>query len=161
MIKMIGKAKVQFTAQDNIELEKIYRMIFAKVAGALPSLVDGFNTDISKIDWMKIAKEMLNDEDIKKIETILFPSIEVDGLFINDPKNLRTILDRYSFFFYDIVMFEALRHYLGGHLTTALESGIIPEAVTKLLKSFTQKYKTVQASFGQQSKPDMQTTTEH
>jgi hypothetical protein len=157
---MIGNADVQFAKADNIELEKIYRMIFAKLAGALPQLVDGMNTDISKVDWMKITKEMLGDDDIKKIETILFKSIEVDGLFLDKPNDLRTILDRYSIFFYDVVMWEALKHFLGEHLRIALASGIIPKALTKLLTESMQKFKTVQASFGQQLKADTPTTQE-
>ena len=150
----VGKAKVQFTDSDNFEHEKVYRLILAKVSGIIPNFMGGLDTDISKIDWSTVAKQMLDDKDIERIRTVMFRTTTVDDLPMSKFENQKTIMNKYGFIMYDRILTEAVRHYLGEHWNTALENGCIPADLTGLLSKFTEKSQNALTSFGQLSKTD-------
>jgi len=148
----VGKAKVQFTDPDNFEHEKVYRLMLAKVSGIIPNFMGGLDTDISKINWGVVAKQMLDDKDIEKIRAVMFRTTTVDDLPMAQPKNQREIMNKYGFMMYDRILTEAVRYYLGEHWNTAQENGCIPANLTELLNKFTEKSQNALTSFGQQSK---------
>lgn len=154
----IGKAQVQFTDPDNFKHEKVYRLIFAKLAGIVPNLINGLDTALTDVKWSDIAKELLADKDLEFIRNIMWETTTVDDLPLKSQKNASTIMNKYGFFMYNRIFTEAVRHYLGEHWNLALENGCIPESLTQMWNGFMEKYQTVRALSGQQLKEDTQTT---
>lgn len=135
MEKVIGGINVEFQKQDNLELEKIFRLLLKKV-GAV-ALAGGLDSDTEKT-----LDTLLDDKDFEKVYTVMLRTVCVSGVGMLDNRaNILKLTDQYGLHMFYIIIWEAIRFYLGEHLKKALESGYIPPKLKKALTEFMQGMK--------------------
>ena len=141
---------VEFQALDNLKLEPIFRLMLKKFSGVIAG---GLDSDVEKA-----MDAFLNDADFGRIESVLLEATVVTGIGkMSDPDKRRELMEKHSFIFYYQLIIEAVKHYLGGHLHTALEKGYIPERLRAVYEEFMKKQAEVWS--GVQSETDTQTTS--
>ena len=160
---MIDGVEVQFLDPDNIEQEKVFRLIakkFAKIAVKLaksPDVASVMELNVDDLPLDDIFEEILDDADFEKVRDIMLSSLIVQGIGnIGSREKLNILIQKKGFHFMYLLIWRSCMNYLGEHLSMFLASGSIPPKVKAMLTELLEKMKSFRLS-GLQSSEDTPT----
>ena len=162
--KMIDGVEVQFLDPDNIEHEKVFRLVakkFGKISTKLfpdGNVQNFMDFEVDKLPIDEILEEILDDKDFDKVRDIMLSSLIVSGVGrLASREKLNLLIQEKGIYFMYLLIWEACKNYLGEHLSMFQKSGSIHPKIKAMFTELSEKMKS-SALFGSQSEKDIQTT---